>query len=382
MPYITVKRVYSVQLTLDDILSSAYASAAFSDKKTTATITRWYEKIPPKLNEKFNYDAMGQAIVEFNKKHDKLFSEPREKLYRHFTIPKRSGGLRPIDEPLPDLMNALRELGFIFENVFCALYHTSAYAYVPGRCVMDVARRHVHNESRWYLKTDFTNFFGEITVDFTMDMFAKIFPFNVIVEHPVYGDELRKAVSLAFLNGGLPQGTPLSPMLTNIVMIPFDHLISNRLRSERFVYTRYADDIQISHRNEFNHQDVVRQIEQVAQELNAPLKIKPSKTRYGSNAGENWVLGLMLNRENNITVGWKRKEMFRAMVSNYAMDKRNNHPWETHDIAVLDGNISYMQSVEPEYTDGLIQRYNHKHKMNIRACIRRDLKRGYWVPLS
>lgn len=382
MPYITVKRIQSVQLTLDDILSSSYADTVFQPRRTTGTITRWYDQIPQGIDQRFDYDALGQSLIAFNQKHEKLFEPPREKLYHHFTIPKRSGGLRPIDEPLPALMEALRELGEIFTNGFCALYHTSAYAYVPGRCVMDVARRHVYNKSRWYLKTDFTNFFGEITVDFTMDMFSKIFPFNVIASHPQYGSELRKAVSLAFLNGGLPQGTPLSPMMTNIVMIPFDHIISNKLRGDGFVYTRYADDIQISHRNEFNPATIISQIEEAAQQVGAPLKIKPSKTRYGSNAGENWVLGLMVNRDDKITVGWRRKEMFRAMVSNYAMDKRNNHPWETHDIAVLDGNISYMKSVEPEYTDGLIQKYNHKYKMNIRACIRRDLKRGYWVPLS
>ena len=61
--------------------------------------------------------------------------------------------------------------------------------------------------------------------------------------------ELTKALELGFLDGGLPQGTPLSPTVTNIMMIPVDFKVARELREhnhQRFVYTRYADDFQIS----------------------------------------------------------------------------------------------------------------------------------------
>lgn len=63
------------------------------------------------------------------------------------------------------------------------------------------------------------------------------------------GRELfNTAISLCFLHGGLPQGTPISPMITNIMMIPIDYKLFNSLHDEEstFVYTRYADDMLIS----------------------------------------------------------------------------------------------------------------------------------------
>ena len=80
-------------------------------------------------------------------------------------------------------------------------------------------------------------------------MLSKIFPFSEMVKYPYGRDELQKALSLCFLNNGLPQGTPISPFITNVMMIAIDHKISKTLRdfdSRRFVYTRYADDLLIS----------------------------------------------------------------------------------------------------------------------------------------
>ena len=53
---------------------------------------------------------------------------------------------------------ALRTLKAILETDFGALHHTSAFAYVKGRCTLDAARKHQQNESRWFLHTDFSNF--------------------------------------------------------------------------------------------------------------------------------------------------------------------------------------------------------------------------------
>ena len=148
-------------------------------------------------------------------------------------------------------MEALRKLKIIFEEDFHALYHTSAFAYIKNRCTVDAVKRHQANESKWFGKFDLSNFFGNTTMDFVLQQFAMIFPFSEVMKTERGKSALRTALELAFLNGGLPQGTPISPTITNIMMIPIDFKLSNGFRNfndQSFVYTRYADDFIVSSR--------------------------------------------------------------------------------------------------------------------------------------
>ena len=108
-------------------------------------------------------------------------------------------------------------------------------------------------------------------------------------------------------------------------------------------------------------------------EFQAPFSIKTEKTRYGSAAGRNWNLGLMLNGNNEITIGHKRKKQFKAMLDNYLRGRASGNNWERHDIQVLGGLISYYRMVEKEYIDYLLDQYGKKHGVDIRKCIKTDL---------
>ena len=315
-------------------------------------------------------------LSAFNQSKEALLQEDRASLYHTFHIPKSSGGLRRIDAPLPELMNALRELKTLFETHMFALYHTTAFAYVRGRSTVDAIKRHQRNESKWFLKLDFANFFGSTTPTFVLDMMSQIFPFSEMVKYPAGRDALTKSLSLCFLNNGLPQGTPISPFITNVMMIALDHKISNSLRSfdnRRFVYTRYADDLLISCKIDFDKDSVQRFVIDALAEFNAPFSIKQEKTRYGSAAGRNWNLGLMLNKENQITIGHKRKKEFKAMLETYMRDRKTDKAWDRHDIQVLGGLISYYRMVEKDYIDFLLRQYGEKHGEDIEKAIKADL---------
>jgi hypothetical protein len=160
------------------------------------------------------------------------------------------------------------------------------------------------------------------------------------------------------------------------MMIALDHKISNGLRnfdSRRFVYTRYADDLLISCKIDFDKDKVQRFVIDTLSEFNAPFSIKPEKTRYGSSAGRNWNLGVMLNKDNQITIGHKRKKEFKAMLDNYMRDRKADNGWDRHDIQVLGGLISYYRMVEKEYIDFLLSQYGEKHGEDIEKCIKADL---------
>jgi hypothetical protein len=377
MPYITIKQppVYH-QITFEEIMAGIEDISQYIQPNITNTRTYFTERVNPRLLENTNTERMVAVLRAFNESKAELFAQDRKSLYHSFHIPKNSGGLRRIDAPQPELMDALRELKTLFETHMFALYHTTAFAYVRGRSTIDAIKRHQRNESKWFMKLDFSNFFGSTTPEFVLNQLSWLFPFSEITKTREDIAVLKQALSLCFLNGGLPQGTPISPFLTNVMMLPIDHVISNKLRnfdSRRFVYTRYADDLIISCKIDFDKSKIEKFVIDTLAEFYAPFSINPAKTRYGSSAGRNWNLGLMLNAQNEITIGHKRKKEFKAMLDNYIRDRKSNKGWDRHDIQVLGGLISYYKMVEKDYINYLIKQCGDKHEADILSCIRIDL---------
>ncbi len=377
MVYITVKQspIYH-QMTLEELLYQTFKAPVIINDNTANTKTYEVETASEHFTKSLDVQRLIGKLTAFNNSTELLRKVERRSLYNTFYIPKKSGGLRRIDAPNDDLMNALRMLKGIFEQDFGALYHTTAFAYIKKRCTIDAVKRHQQNNSKWFGKLDLHNFFGSTNLDFVMQMFSMVFPFSEVVKHPAGREELRKALELGFLNGGLPQGTPISPLITNVMMIPVDFKLSNALRNfkdNHFVYTRYADDFIISSRHDFNVRDVEKLIVDTLGAYNAPFNINSSKTRYGSSAGSNWNLGVMLNKDNEITVGYKKKRQFQSMLTNYVNDRNNGSPWSCEDIQVMKGLYSYYKMVEGETIDAIVEHINKKLNVNIMRLIKEDL---------
>lgn len=376
MPYITAAQTLRAhQITLEELLMGEVDIRPMhvSNRAITGTVTRFVASVSPQLKQRYPVHHLCEKLSTFIETHSDLFEAERRSLYRSFHIPKRSGGLRKIDQPNDELMSALRELVSLLQNDFCAMYHTAAFAYIRGRSTLDAVKKHQQYRSRWFLKIDFENFFGSTTLDFVMSMLEQIFPFSEVMANDHGRDLLTKAISLCFLDDGLPQGTPISPMLTNLMMIPIDHKISNSLIDDGFVYTRYADDSIISHRDSFRFVEMCARIEEILAEFNAPFRIKRSKTRYGSNAGSNWNLGVMLNKDNQITIGYKNKKTFKIMVNNFLADRANGIIWSPEDIMHLQGLTSYYTMVEKANIAEIIRRYNEKFGTDFIAAMKADL---------
>lgn len=376
--FITVKQPPKYkQMTLEELLFGVDTKSALINPNTTNTRTYKVENINQKFLDMVDVPYLIGLLEEFNHSTEQLRSVPRSELYNTFHIPKKSRGLRRIDAPNTELMDALRRLKMIFEDDFHALYHTSAFAYVKKRSTIDAIKRHQANESKWFGKYDLSNFFGNTTIDFVMKMFSMIFPFSEIMKNTRGYEELYKAIELAFLNGGLPQGTPISPLITNIMMIPIDYELSNGLRdynNQRYIYTRYADDFQVSSKYNFSFREIEKYIVEVLASYDAPFTIKAEKTRYGSSSGSNWNLGVMLNKDNEITVGHKKKRQFQAMLSSYIMDKKNGINWDLNDIQTMEGYRNYFRMVEGESIDRIVEHISHKFDVDVVSMIKNDLK--------
>ena len=387
MIYITVRQspMYH-QMSLEEFLfqpenfdGTSADNDSLINPNTTNTRTYEFDRISPRMQRKlpFNTEHLISVLERFNAETEELRQRPRKELYNEFYIPKKSGGFRKIDAPNQELMNALRKLKTIFENDFRVLYHTAAFAYVRGRCTIDAVKRHQANESRWFAKFDLHNFFGSTTLDFITSMFSMIYPFSEVMKTTRGFEQLRTALELAILDGGLPQGTPISPLITNIMMIPVDFKLANTLRDynkQRFVYTRYADDFQISSRYDFSYREIENLIESTLAGFHAPFSINRQKTRYGSSSGSNWNLGVMLNKDNKITIGYKKKRQFKAMLSSFAMDTINGTRWDKNDVQVLDGYCNYYRMVEGDAIDEIIANIGTKFQMNLCEEIKNQLR--------
>lgn len=377
MPYIVTPLAAKVrQIHVDDILNNTVDLEAVLRSRQYAqndTFTRtWYYpyRVPFKYYRDLGLDRMISSLREWNHRHADLFERDRQSMYTEFRIPKASGGFRTIDAPCDELKEALRQLKFIFESIYNPLYHTSAFAYIKKRSALDAVKRHQFNASWWFLKTDFSNFFGSTDQEFVTRMLSDIFPFSEVMNLPVGREQLERALDLCFLNGGLPQGTPISPFLTNVIMIPIDFRFARDFRNNNgdlfdgnhFVYTRYADDMNISCKGSFMFQDVLAYMRGVLDEFGAPYELKQEKTHYGSRAGRNWIHGLMLNKDNEITIGSKKKRTFRSMCHNFA---NHRDEWELGDMHYMLGLVSYYRNVEPSFITSAFEKCRQKYGFDI-----------------
>ena len=377
--YITVNREPRVyQLTFEDIMYGLDESKLALQKDTRDTTTWKVDAINHRLIEKTDFNAMQAALRGFVERYQDLIAvEDKSTLYHSFKIPKRSGGLRQIDAPNDELKRALYDLKMIFEKKFYMSYHTAAFAYVHGRSTIDSVKRHQQNKSRWFLKTDMRHFFPSTSPEFLVKMLCMTFPFCAFIEDDWGNRELlEKALSLCFLNGGLPQGTPTSPMLTNALMIPIDHAISKMCHEYQphLCYTRYADDILISSEYSFKWTDVQNKLIAILNSFEAPFSLHPDKTRYGSSAGRNWNLGVMLNAENKITIGHEKKKVFKAMVFQFMTDDAKGVAWGLEDVQHFLGLISYYRMVEKENIDAILATYSAKFNKDVEATAKALLK--------
>jgi hypothetical protein len=290
--------------------------------------------------------------------------------YTSFQIPKHSGGMRTINAPnettksyMTRMLKQLQQSA-IYEN-------NAAYAYVQNRCPRDAVALHQETGHEWFIKLDLHDFFGSCNPTFTKQQLLKI-PFFAIMHE----ETLDKFIHFISLNNGLPQGSPLSPWITNQIMVEFDYHINRVAHAHNLTYTRYADDMLFSGASK----NAVRHAEPLvkANLANTPLHINTEKTRISSIYGQNWNLGIMLNKDHNITIGYKKKERLRATLHNFIANTQPTSDviWSYQECTELLGLIQYFHTIEPEYIEALLTKYNQKYNIDIRSQIISIIKQG------
>lgn len=153
--------------------------------------------------------------------------------YQRYKIPKRSGGFREIMAPVPPLKEIQRK---ILRRVLSRLKsHPHARAYEKNHSIVTHALPHVRK--RVVLQLDLEDFFTSTREDRIAQYFRKI----------GWNKEASAALTrICTYRGGLPQGAPTSPRLSNLVNYRMDERLTQLGKHFHAAYTRYADDIAFS----------------------------------------------------------------------------------------------------------------------------------------
>lgn len=317
----------------------------------------------PKLNESIAYLRTENPLYEEEDLHSQ---------YSIFKIRKSSGGFRTIKAPNPMLKELQRQHKFYLEDVLSVLPHNAAYAYIKGRSVKNAIEVHQENESKWFLKLDLKNFFDNCTKEFVLSQLRNLHPFALWTEEEF--NTYAELLNIAFLDNGLPQGTPLSPTLTNLIMVEFDKWMTDYAYNHALRYTRYADDLLISSKYNFDFKIVQDDIVKFFNEKGYPFNINLDKTRYGSSSGSNWNLGLMLNKENDITIGHKNHKNIKREIFFFMKNAYNEDKYSYDKLLKMQGNLEWLRANEPETHEQLITWYKRKHNFDVYKLLTERIK--------
>ena len=243
--------------------------------------------IVPKINSRANCISK-EELVSFGNIN-------ANKRYNVFYIPKKRGKYRMISSPTPRLKLILRCLNEILYR------HFAPAGYVTGfvRNVSIVDNGRIHVGQRYVYTIDLANFFESVTPDMIVSYLCKA-PYNL---NPEVADIIAKVSCVKNAKKGiicLSQGSPLSPILSNIVCADLDKKLNGLASLYRAKYSRYADDITFSSSNNLYLQvnDFKKRIIDAVESSN--FKINYNKIHLCGPQSRHYVTGIVTNSKVNV----------------------------------------------------------------------------------
>lgn len=281
--------------------------------------------------------------------------------YYEFTIPKRSGGTRVIHAPIDELKLVQKRLAAHLSS--CLAEITDARG-VDKECVLShgfrkgfsiVSNAKQHRNRRYVFNVDLADFFPSINFGRVRGYFSQNRDFALAINVSTI------IAQIACRNGSLPQGSPCSPVISNLIGNILDVHLAKLASSAGCTYTRYADDLSFS----TNLKQFPRSISAPhansnglwlpSQELESRIRragfdLNPQKTRMSIRNSRQMVTGLIVNKTVNVPREYQKRtramceKLFRT--GSYDYSPGTKAPTSQRVLEPLHGRLSYVFNVK------------------------------------
>ncbi len=234
--------------------------------------------------------------------------------WRRFAVPKKTGGQRLISAPMPRLKRAQR---WILREILDKVpVHDAAHGFVPGRSIVTNAAVHVGREV--VVNLDLKDFFPTLDHRRVRGLFRSLgysqeaSTILALLSTAAEVDEVELDGRRWYVHRGerrLPQGSPCSPAITNLVCRRLDQRLTGLAKKLGYTYTRYADDLTFS--GPPTHvQRLLGAVRGVVGDEG--FVVHPDKTRVLRKGARQEVTGLVVNR--GLGVPREQLRRWRAVV--------------------------------------------------------------------
>lgn len=286
-----------------------------------------------------------------------LYIRNTDNLYSQFTIKKKNGSDRQISAPDPELKEIQSKLSDLLQDCLNNIRENSkeennfSHGFERNRSIITNAEK--HKLKKWVLNIDLSNFFDEFNFGRVRGYFLKNKNFSL-------NTELSTLIAkIACHQDKLPQGSPCSPVITNLILVSLDRRLSNLCNRAGCTYTRYADDITISTNKKEFPRDIIKSHNENSINLNKKLlkeiissgfQINLNKLRLFDKKCRQEVTGLTVNRFVNVDNKYAKK--VRAMAHSlftkggYTLTDKKTREQRAGNINELGGMLSFIDYVD------------------------------------
>lgn len=289
-----------------------------------------------------------------------VYKIPNSSKYTEFEITKKNGGKRLIKAPVAKLKNAQRRLANLLYQCVAEIEQTPPirsplyHGFSKSRSIVTNASRHSHR--RFVFNIDIQDFFPSINFGRVRGCFIKDKKFGL---HP---DVATVIAQIACHDNSLPQGSPCSPVISNIVGGILDLRLVRLAKKSGCTYSRYADDVTFSTRLRYFPEAIATATpiggtpwlpgpELLKEVNNAGFSINPNKTRMQVKGSRQLTTGLLVNEKPNIRPEYYRltRSMCSALFatgSYFTSDITSNFSKTTAtSLSSLEGRMSHIYQV-------------------------------------